>query len=79
MTSVNRAGAVVGLISLWEDNKALEAGERVAADSRAEAVRTIGGEVTVETRLAWTRTSPSSKARICQRSRSRPGSEQSAI
>lgn len=49
MTSVDRAGAVVGVISPWEDKNALEAGEGVAADSRAEAVLMIGGEVTVET------------------------------
>jgi hypothetical protein len=49
MTSVDRAGAVVGVISLWEDKNALEAGEGVAADLRSEAVLMIGGEVTVET------------------------------
>jgi hypothetical protein len=48
MTSIDRAGAVVGLISLWEDKNALEASEGVAADSGAEAVRMIGGDVTVE-------------------------------
>jgi hypothetical protein len=49
MTSVDRAGAVVGLITLWEDKNALETSEDVVADSRAEAVRMIGGDVTVET------------------------------
>jgi hypothetical protein len=49
MTSVDRAGAVVGLISLWEDKNALEASEGVAVDSRAEAVRMIGGDATVDT------------------------------
>jgi hypothetical protein len=48
MTSIDRAGAVVGVISLWEDRNALEAGEGIAADLRAEAVRIIGGDVTVE-------------------------------
>jgi hypothetical protein len=49
MTSVDRAGAVVGVIALWEDKDALEASEAVAAESRAEAVSMIGGDVTVET------------------------------
>jgi hypothetical protein len=49
MTSVDRAGAVVGLITLWEDKNALEASERIVAESRAEAVRMIGGDQTVET------------------------------
>jgi hypothetical protein len=49
MTSVDRAGAVVGLITLWEDENALETSENVAGGSRAEAVRMIGGDVTVET------------------------------
>lgn len=48
MTSVDRAGAVVGVIALWEDKDALEASEAVAADSRAEAISLIGGDVTVE-------------------------------
>jgi hypothetical protein len=48
MTSVDRAGAVVGLIALWQDKDALEASEAAAADSRAEAVSLIGGDVTVE-------------------------------
>jgi hypothetical protein len=48
MTSIDRAGAVVGLISLWEDENALEASEGVAANSRAEAVRMIGGDATVD-------------------------------
>jgi hypothetical protein len=39
----------VGLISLWEDKNALEASERVAADSRTEAVRMNGGDATVDT------------------------------
>lgn len=49
MTSVNRASQIVGLIALWEDNNALEASEGIAADSRAEAVSMIGGDVTAET------------------------------
>lgn len=49
MTSIDRAGAVVGLITLWEDKNALEASEGLAADSRAEAASMIGGDVTVET------------------------------
>ena len=49
MTSVDRAGAVVGVIALWDDKDALEASEAVAAKARAEAVALIGGDVTVET------------------------------
>jgi hypothetical protein len=49
MTSLDRAGAIVGVIALWEDKDALEASEAVAADSRAAAVSMIGGDVTVET------------------------------
>ena len=49
MTSVDRAGAVVGVIALWEDKNALEASEPVVAGSRAEAVSILGGDATVET------------------------------
>jgi len=49
MTSVDRTGAVAGLIALWENKDALEASEAVAAKARAEAVSLIGGDVAVET------------------------------
>ena len=39
MTSIDRAGAVVGVISMWEDRNALEAGEGIAADLRAAPPR----------------------------------------
>jgi|SRR5579859_1083485 len=46
--SADRAGAVLGVLSLWETEAERDASESALASARQEGQRVIGGEVTVE-------------------------------
>lgn len=46
--SVDRSGAVMGVLTLWETEADRDASESPLGKARAEAQRVIGGEVTVE-------------------------------
>ena len=47
--SADRAGGIVGVVSLWDTEQDMAASESAATKVRQEAVGVIGGDVTVET------------------------------
>ena len=47
--SADRAGGIVGVVSLWDTEQDMAASESVATKVRQEALGVIGGDVTVET------------------------------
>ena len=47
--SADRAGGIVGVVSLWDTEQDMTASERAATKVRQEALGVIGGDVSVET------------------------------